>query len=277
MKSVFLCTTKKIKIMQKKLLYSSLSMICVMGMYAQLVIPAGCYAFNPFPDTLQGASFPGAGFQLTTGGANRSWDYSGVQVGQSFYNIWSPPDNYTNFPNASAMLNYSPSLGPLTIMCSRANYLNDAGGIFYMGFESAANAYPLAAISGGATDELNILNTHKDFGKNYPIVEFPMEYTNSWRTNQIGLTNFTLTVAAFGLNAAPGQIRHYLNIFDTVMGWGTLTVRPNGMTNAPALLVKQKYVRTVSVMLGCAQAPEPLLAAFGISQGSLVEFSEYYF
>jgi hypothetical protein len=260
----------------KVLLLTSLATLSFVA-HAQLVLPAGGYAINPAPDTLRGASGPGTGVQMPTEGANQVWDYSGITTGNPFNSTWEAPDNNPNFPNADAKRTYSPSLGPLTLVGSREYYQNDVDGVYNIGFESAANTYPIGALTGNATDELVIANTHNNYGKAYPIVEFPMNYMDAWYPQVTAQTNFNLTVAGFGLTAAPGQIVQYVSITDTVVGWGSLTIGANGMTNAPALLKKTISSQIDSVFLGGAPAPEPLLTGFGITQGSVTNFVEYRF
>lgn len=262
--------------MRKKLLLMSLALGGAYVTQAQLVIPAGGYAFLPVPDTMRAADFTGAGIAIPSFGPNQIWDYSAI-TGNNYNSIWHAPDGNPNFPGASAQINYSPALGPLTLTGSRQYYLNDTDGIYVMGFESANNTYPIGAISGNPSDELEILNTHSSYGKNYPVVKFPISYQGKWETQVIGTTEFRLTVAGFGLTAAPGQLKQYVSRTDTVIGWGSLTIGGNGMNNASALLVRSTFSEIDSVFLGGAPAPVALLSAFGLTQGAVETYVDYYF
>ncbi|MCH8553842.1 MAG: T9SS type A sorting domain-containing protein [Schleiferiaceae bacterium] len=242
--------------------------------HAQLVIPAGGYSIIAPTDTIIGGFASGAGFPVPSEGPNQVWDYSGVTSGTPFTNGWELPNN-PNFPNATAGRSYNPSLGPINLIGSRDFFLTDADGVYQLGFESAANTYSIAAITGNPSDELEILNTFNNYGKDYPIVEFPMNYMDVYYPQVVGETSFNLTVAAFGLNATPGQIKQYVTITDTICGWGAVTVGVNGMTGAPGLLKKTIYHQIDSVFLGGAPAPEALLTAFGLTQGAVLSFTDY--
>jgi|GEM_PF-6736264 len=108
-------------------------------------------------------------------------------------------------------------------------------------------------------------------------IRFNQSYGSSWGGTSRAVTNFTLSIAAFGLNNAPGQYIARTQHSSRVAGWGEALL-PKSITTkrVKALLIVTSITNIDSIYLNGIPAPAPLLSALGVVQGRLLNDSSYY-
>jgi hypothetical protein len=247
--------------------------------HAQTTIPGAHFDLPVTPDSVHSVSFVTGStpIAMPAHGTNQNWDYRGLPAGSDIKDSYSAYDNNPNFPNADAMHSYDPSLGALTLEGSRAYYMKNTGGFYYQGFETEDHAYSIGAASGHPDDTLWTLNTFNYYGTNVPLIEYPVTAASEWSYNYDAYTDFEVTVTLFAINRDPGQHKQTVEQYDTVVGWGTLSMDVTGYDDVPALLVKETVVYTDSFFLNNQPAPPTLLAAFGLTQGQVTTYHQYHF
>lgn len=218
---------------------------------------------------------------LPSEGPNQIWDYSGVafNTGTTYYldydSVSFPP-----IPAATMQRNIqSASPIPLVPFLAAKRYFKiDNNSFSELGGNLLPITLPLQTVTGGPNDQLEFtgnLNTYTD-----NLLQFPFTFGDTWNSSFQFSSNFNLTVAAFGLNNVPGSNDQDININYSVSGYGTLRL-PN-LSGGPviehqALLIREDYHVVNTYTLGGAPAPPPLLAAFGLTQGSVTQGSNYSF
>ncbi len=209
-------------------------------------------------------------FDAPSQGTDQVWDYSFLTPDELSTRTYFDATDDSDFPDALNYSNIEADFAgnfPITVKLYEAI---DENRYYYIGEKTEEATYPLTAISGGVDDILQfpaIVNTFTG----PDILQFPLTYEREWTQNGIGKTSFELTVAAFGLNATPGENVRYVTESREVVGEGKLIIpTEDGSPSIPmdALLLKIDKTYTDSLFVGGAPAPAPLLAAFGLTQGN---------
>ncbi|MEZ4958131.1 MAG: T9SS type A sorting domain-containing protein [Saprospiraceae bacterium] len=212
-------------------------------------------------------------------GANQVWDYSALVAADFEYEEHFGVNNHPDFPTATSY--YQNDLIFQGFVIQNFNYeAVDASGWSIVGQEIKNITYPIAAITGGPTDSLHFVGGNFAYPVPSDLLNFPMTYQDQWTTEITGNTPFELTVAAFGLNKTPGYRKRTVTTTREVVGYGELTIPTlDGTPSAPmeVLLMKSFTSAVDSVFLGGAPAPAPLMAAFGLTQGSTASSLDYLF
>ncbi len=139
--------------------------------------------------------------------------------------------------------------------------------------------YPITQLTGGANDKLKIVGGNFPLEGRLDIIKFPLKYDDSWTESYKISTYYELTVEGFGLSNTPGIFFQTVSETRSVVGSGKLTL-PNengGIMTIDALLLKVDVIAIDSVYLGGQQAPEQLMAAFGLVQGNVTTHTEYFY
>lgn len=256
--------------MLKKLLFLALASFSLGALNAQTTIPSGALSIPVLPDTNKSIIIANASsLAVPTRGANQNWNYSNVTGGTPSRFWFVQPDNNPNFPNATALDIYNPSLGALTLNNSRAYYQVNANGIFYLGFQAAAGSYSIAGATGNNADSLKALISVNALSTPSQTVKLPLNFGDSWSRSYVVNSDFLLTVTAFGLINVPVQVKQYITGTDSVVGWGNLTIGGNGYNQIPALLYDRKTTAVDSFFVNGQPAPATLLGALALTQGSI--------
>lgn len=248
------------------------------AVFGQIAITENHYTIPISPDSSDYRSFtPSSSMSAPQRGANVHWDYTGLPSGSQLKTSFFPSDNNPNFPNASAMYTYDPTLGSLSLVNSRGYYLKNSNGYFNLGLETSEEKYGLGPISGNNDDTLFTLNTFNYHDEDAPLLLYPLEYNDNFTSSIDNYTDFELTVGSFGLNRTPGSIKQTTTRNDSVVGWGTLSLPTQGYDSVPALLVFTEVTGIDSFFVGGQPASPILLGAFGLTQGSSFTSRNYYF
>lgn len=214
---------------------------------------------------------------LPTEGLGQTWDYSSwVYDRTSIY----PYVDATSDPVFTGALNYES--GNLVfaglVITAREYEAVDNNGWYLLGRDIDPVTYSIAAISGGANDSLAFLDYSDIYSGRTDAIPFPVTYQTQRSQSRNETIPFEITVAAYGLNKTPGFRRRTVQRDLNVVGSGTLVMpTATGTASAPfdALLFKIKRTQTDSFFLGGSPAPQNLLTALGITQGTVTQDSFY--
>ena len=212
-------------------------------------------------------------------GPDQVWDYSSLVAGNIDVTEHIAVNNDPNFPNATSAYRSDLSFQGFPIQ-SYTYETVDANGWFVFGRDITDVTYSITAISGGPNDSLRFVGGDYLHSTPNELLTFPMNYGDVWTNVYTENTPFELTVGAFGLNKVPGNRKRTLTINREIAGYGKLTIPTrDGSPSAPMDVLLLKFSRTAvdSIFLGGAPAPPPLLAAFGLTQGSIVSDMAFLF
>jgi len=226
-----------------------------------------------------GAQASVTGVALPTEGTGQTWDYSALTSIGNFATEWMDATADTDFPTA---LNYRDQLLSFQVfgMNGREYEAIDADGWYLLGRSIMDTTHSITAISGGANDVLNFPDQANALQGRWDYLRFPVSYNGSWSLVAMEQVHFNLTVAGFGLNNAPGVAETTFSETRTVVGEGTLMIpdvngNPSGALDAILIKVENR-MEIDSFFLGGQLAPAPLMSAFGLTQGAVTEFDDFY-
>jgi hypothetical protein len=217
-------------------------------------------------------------YKTPTEGANQTWDYTGFETlaaNRTTFYISSDTDfplSYHYVKTYAAFQNYR--------IASDFHEGFDNEGYFRYGKQQYDTTYSLASVSGNAADEIQFPDAKILFDGKANVVKFPLTYQASWSDTTVINTPYILSVQMFGLNKAPGVHKLMLIFSNEVVGHGTLVLDDeNGVKSKEmnVLLVRSQNIQIDSFYLDGSPAPAQLLAAFGITQGTVNESFSYNF
>ncbi|MEI8280468.1 MAG: T9SS type A sorting domain-containing protein [Bacteroidota bacterium] len=196
---------------------------------------------------------------------NAMWNLSGM-----VYTVGSSSVYHVAVPSGSAFTSaaYYDSLGAGGF---NAFYSNTATGIVNFGFHVPHQANYL----GTAGDTLTTLNQDVILTAPDTVLPFPATLGRNWSNAYTTNVNATLLYLVSGFpvyNNAPTQFRSHITETDTVVGWGSMSVKvgtTGGSQYFPVLQVKRVNIQQDSIFVNGTPAPAALLTAAGVSQGQL--------
>jgi hypothetical protein len=145
-------------------------------------------------------------------------------------------------------------------------------GIYEAGIKVPQQTYPLTRFTGKATDHLDIPEQQYILDDPKKLIEFPMEEGSRWNSQSRRTTNFTLTVAAYGLKNVAAQ--HVWTVYreEKIVGHGKIRVyHEDGPSDYYEVLKSEITEYAIdSFYLGGKPAPAALLKAFGARQGQKI-------
>lgn len=238
---------------------------------------------NSFP---RAAGFVDAGLQasisgvaLPSEGAGQTWNYASLATSGNFATEYLDATGDPDYPTALNYRNINLSFQVFG-MIARQYEAVDADGWYNQGRYIVDTTHSITAISGGANDVLNFPNQVDLYDGRLNFLKFPVAFNGTWSESYVEQVQFNLTVQGFGLNNAPGIAQTTVSQTRTVVGEGTLVIPDaNGNPSGPldALLIKvENQMEVDSFFLGGQLAPAPLLSAFGLTQGAVTTFDDFY-
>lgn len=199
------------------------------------------------------------------------WDFSSGVVTDNISSEYIAADN-PDFPNALNSRLRGLIFQVFAFDAYEYEGLNEDA-YFVIGRTIEEATFPIGAITGGANDELKFVGGNFEYPGQQDFARFPLNYQDSWTNIYEQPLHFELTVAGFGLNAAPGVNRRYFEEHREVVGVGSF-IFPDADGEAslpvPGYLIRAERTAIDSVFLGGAEAPAPLMDAFGLTQGATV-------
>ena len=215
---------------------------------------------------------------LPSEGPDQFWDYSSLTAEQLNYASHFTASN-SNIPEATSYYHNNLIFAGLTIP-NKIYEVVDEDGWRVLGLNSTGITFPIEALTGGPTDSLGFPEVNETYNGENNLLDFPTTYETSWDSDYSRSTPFELTVAAFGLDHVPGFRKRIHHDVREIVGYGQLVIpKADGSPSDPIQVLLMKTVRNTidSVFLGGAPAPAPLMAAFGLTQGSTNTSSTYFF
>jgi hypothetical protein len=202
-------------------------------------------------------------------GGNQTWDFSKLTFENGYYydRVLSPAT--AAYPTATFGMPSSASLGAIVIPTTRQFEKTNA--VYKdLGFTNVSLKQSLLNVTGGAKDTLYLPSVDIKYSDTY--YTFPATFgatkVDTWVQNR----PYALTVAAFGLNKTPGNIKNRITATKSIPAWGKVTL-PDAKNKGKAIvyntIVLLYQTSSIdSVFLGGAPAPAALLQAFGLVQGA---------
>lgn len=216
-------------------------------------------------------------FDLPEHGSGVTWDFSGAVTEELIQRAYFDASDHPFFTDAFNYRQRNLSFQGFPIESYEYESLDD-NSYSAIGRSITDVVYPITSITGGANDELRFVGGDYYYSGSQNFLNFPVNYQDSWEMSYRYDTDFELTVAAFGLNATPGVQARYYTETREVVGEGSFIIPDeNGVPSNPiqGLLILVNRTQIDSVFLGGNPAPAPLMAAFGLTQGSILSTSFY--
>lgn len=211
-------------------------------------------------------------------GADQTYDYSSMSLPTTTVVIDYLPVTRPEFSTSTRYFTGTGSVGPIDIT-SEYYILQNAEGLFETGSYVLPSSESLLTITGNSNDLIEFPGNTVIFEEPAAELTFPASFGTQNVSNFEFVTDFQLTVAAFGLSATPGQNVQSVELTIDVVGYGQLTLPVPSGQSIPydVLLVKHDQVITNNVFLGGAPATDALLNAFGVTQGQVSTIAYYIF
>lgn len=203
-------------------------------------------------------------------GADQVWDLSSATPqSQVFYNYFQP--NKTDFPKASLGLYAVTSFSQLDYGYALQRGVEPTG-FYEYGQQLSRQALPIGGLTGNPLDSVVFLQQAVKYAGAYRPYMFPLTMGTAWKDTFRLTVKFNLTVSAFGLNKVSGERRSVWTEDQSVVSWGSMTVRnAAGFKSAPqpVLCIRRTEIIRDSFFLAGQPAPAALLTAFGLQQGQI--------
>ena len=202
----------------------------------------------------------------------QTWDYSNLVFADSFFQVYAPPASFNPYPDEN-VYDTVETLAPFAqfVIPTVVYFGRDEDSRYEVGRRISEITYPLESLTGNPSDELRFPDYQDDYGP-VTILQYPMFMGASLAQEFELVIPFELTLGMAGLDNTPGEAR--LSFTDTlaVEGFGTLVIpdrQGNPSEPLDALLVRNSSYRLDSFFLGGGPAPQSILDAFGLVQGTL--------
>lgn len=212
-------------------------------------------------------------------GNNQTWNYTSYFNADTFNTFFIKEED--PFYTSVGVDVYQPGFKLLNQNLGYNTYSEydfNENGVEDKGIYIDQQVYPLQQLTGNPND--NITFPLQGYILNNPrkIMQFPMTNGTSWESVSNYSTNFTLKVAAFGLNDVPARHAYSTVRKDTIVGWGKMSVyTPDGPSISYDVLMNRSIQYSVdSFYLNGAPAPAALLNAFSVTQGQISGLSHAY-
>jgi hypothetical protein len=193
----------------------------------------------------------------------------GEQVGMNYY---TEDDPFFTSANLEVARKTEKKFVPGFVYLYSSVMAFPGDGIYEAGIKVPAQSYPLTSFTGNAADHLDIAEQHYILDEPKKIIEFPMQEGSNWSSESRRTTDFTLTVAAYGLKDVPAQ--HVWTVYreERIVGHGNIRLyNPDGPSRYYEVLKSEITEYAIdSFYLGGQPAPAALLKAFGAAQGQKI-------
>ncbi|MEX0967638.1 MAG: T9SS type A sorting domain-containing protein [Bacteroidia bacterium] len=264
----------------KKLNTSLFLLICMIGLsseaFSQVTMSQSDFPrAADFVDTFVIAA--NSSFISPAHGTDQVWEYSAATEDTIGVSTYMDASANSNYPNALNYRSRNLTFQGYFIQSEEYEAL-DADGWYPIGRDITDVTYSIASSTGGANDSLRFVGGSYIYPGTYNQLKFPVSYQNQWSMAYEQFIDYELTVAAFGLNKAPGKYVRYFTQDRDVVGEGKVVIpRADGSPSKPfkGLLIRVVRIATDSTFLGGSPAPAPLMAAFGLTQGAVAADSFY--
>ncbi|MCR9102390.1 MAG: T9SS type A sorting domain-containing protein [bacterium] len=248
--------------------------------FAQITIERSDYTLTTDGATVNSWNMETSGAAIPAEGANVVWDYSGQAL--------TGPSSYTKEPIASNPT--FPAANLQEASTGLALNLVEQGVVFYERLDDEGYSVlgrivepltlPAQSLTGSPNDTITFLGANNIYETPLYYIKFPLNYGDSWNSEINIKGDYLMTVTAFGLDHVPASSNYNYVETDSVAGFGTLILpHPDGQgtVSMEALLLKGTTIRTDSFFLAGQPAPQIMLDALGLQQGTVSTYSNYSF
>ncbi|MBL7782896.1 MAG: T9SS type A sorting domain-containing protein [Saprospiraceae bacterium] len=210
---------------------------------------------------------------------NGSWDFSSLQGGNATSNYFTEEtDPFYLDAGVDVYIDNFKALNANVGYLLFDEYDFNENGVEDKGVYVNEQAYGLGAMTGNPADSMKFPFQGAIFPQGRKIIQFPATYQSAWHSASRRVINFTMKVAAAGLNNTPCQ--HIYTIFrsDSISGWGKMRIHTGEATSIEynVLIHRVNQYAIDSFFIAGAPAPAAILAAFGIMQGQQTGFVNRY-
>jgi hypothetical protein len=265
--------------MKKKFYSTIIGLFAVAAVNAQITITAPPASIASQIDTFARPDNVTDFKAMATSQTNAKWDFTTAQYPNiQFFTLRSTTPS-SNYPSSKLNHKITTSFAGGLSYEAIQYYDITSNSIVTIGEEvEVEQILPLGSVTGNSNDELIFPVQNMPYSEPQIEREFPVTLGSSFTSTKVQDTKFNLTVTAYSLNKVPGVRRSYRTVKDTVVGWGTVKIKgistKKTYDNIPVLQVRHQVTVSDSFFLGGNPAPQPLLDAFGLTQGGNID---YYF
>lgn len=246
---------------------------------SQITIEQEDYLFlTDFVDTVYWAQ--SQTIEAPSEGPDQFWDYGNLSHTNTSYTELKSADGNPHYPDAFGYWESNFTFSGLIAPVIQYYAIDEDGSQYQPGVFYQDTTHSINPISGGSRDELTFPERFDLFEGRVNLLEFPLEYTNMWEGSRKEVTDFNVTVEAFGMAQAPGNRTRFLSEEREITGWGEVVI-PNaeGEPGHPIEVLQVKVIQNMvdSFFVGGSPAPPNLLNPFGLTQGSETTYTFYLF
>jgi hypothetical protein len=256
----------KLMIMKNKITLLSMLTCTIMSIKAQGPITLTAENFPPLTTykTLDGMNIETFPF----GNVPETWDFGNVSM--PFLETLAYPTATDPFFSTSDSYRSASRTALGAILDVEYYWTKNAEFFGENGWKIYQNTTSLVDYTGNANDFVSYPLQKQLFDVSREILRFPVTYGYTNSSDSRRVTNFNLTINAYGINNTPGQLVTHLHRHDTIVGYGKMRVyTPQGPSvYYDVLAMKSWQYELDSFYLGGSPAPPALLTAFGLTQNA---------
>lgn len=249
-----------------------------MSLSAQITLERSDYTRVAGQD-INGWEINTASVTLPTEGEAQTWDYSSMEL-TTPYSYARATASHPDLPEVN--LSATSTVLQLGLIPQTYTFYEvlDDDEYSTVARLSTLGSSSLEVLSGNPNDTLTLTGEFNIYPEPLYFYQFPVNFGDSYTTNNVYVTETELTVEGFGIDHVPGNRTFYSTRTNSIVGYGTLILpHPDGTgsISIEALLQKKENMAIDSTFLGGQPAPPELLAAFGLQQGTVTTSSDYTF
>lgn len=228
-------------------------------------IPAPTGVFNTKQITVTGT---------TTYGNNQNWNF-GSYIGFSpdFIDYKIETDAFFTAQGIDVKQKFSKSFNANFSYNINYEFDYSSSGVFDKGFYVFPQAYELSNFTGNTSDSLKMAEQKSILTAPRKIMVFPMTANSAWKSISPRVSTFSLNIPSLSLNNTPCEHRFQIVRYDTIVGWGKLSVHTGSGVSAPIDVLVDRFEQYAidSFFVNGAPASTQLKTAFGVSQGQITD------
>ncbi len=204
-------------------------------------------------------------------GFNQLWDYYPADTLNGYiWNKFVEPSAPAVFPTAFRAMRGLSIVGPFSLYRDFHQYYDETG-LYDLGVYTPRYSFPLSSVTGNPNDSLIFPLQNDVFDEPKLRTAFNFNSGLDWESNVRYVTNFNITVQAYGFNNVPGQQVQLTKDTFRIIGCGAAII-PLGLGSTipyNSMLIERKIITIDSFYLAGNPMPAALLGAFGLAQGTV--------
>jgi hypothetical protein len=256
--------------MKKILLCIGSALLLSHGLNAQISLSQSSYTttFAGTRDTVLN-SILSSTYPSLLGAANANWNLSNSVSLTSMTQIPHVSPYTTAYANAQYADSVMFSFSGFAYLAYVENAITGTGFVALGEHISRQSVHPTGS-GFSANDSIIFDNQNIVYSTPDTLLSFPATYNHYWHNSYNYDFNFHLDVALLSFSNTPGTVRAYVNVLDSVVGWGTMKVlNLDGTVSSPINVIQVQESRSTmdSFFISGAPASAFVLGAFQVTQG----------